>query len=95
MADGAYLRDHYQPRTWEWIDQKHFVCRERSLLLDRQRLISREVIAHTERGVLVDQFYSKRLFDRESLTELLEKAGFQKVTVHGVDARIAEKSGSA
>ena len=33
IADGEYLRDHYQPRSWEWINKQLFVCRERSLSL--------------------------------------------------------------
>ncbi|MBL7086535.1 MAG: class I SAM-dependent methyltransferase, partial [Candidatus Cloacimonetes bacterium] len=52
VADGEYLREHFQPRSWEWIDKKHFVCRERSLSLDKQRLISREVVSHVKKGVI-------------------------------------------
>lgn len=83
VADGEYLRENFQKRTWEWIDKKHFVCRERSLSLDRQCLISREVITHVDKGVIADQFYSERLYTRELLKELLEKAGFAQVTFHG------------
>ncbi len=83
VADGEYLREHFQPRSWEWIDKKHFVCRERSLSLDKQRLISREVIVHVEKGVIADQFYAERLYTRESIKELLEKAGFSDITIHG------------
>lgn len=83
VTDGAYLRDHFQPRSWEWIDQNLFVCRERSLALDGQRLISREVVTHVEKGVVVDQFYAERLYTRESLHELLKSAGFSDIVVHG------------
>lgn len=83
VADGEYLREHFQPRSWEWIDRKHFVCRERSLSLDRQRIISREIVAHVEKGVIVDQFYAERLYTRESLRTLLEEAGFTNIIFHG------------
>ncbi|MBC7189907.1 D-alanine--D-alanine ligase, partial [Candidatus Aerophobetes bacterium] len=63
-------------------DKKHFVCRERSLSLDRQRIISREIITHTEKGVIADQFYAERLYNRESLTTLLTTAGFSEITFH-------------
>jgi D-alanine-D-alanine ligase len=82
VADGEYLREHFQPKSWEWIDKKHFVCRERSLSLDKQRLISREVITHVEKGIIVDQFYAERLYSHESLSELLKTAGFSNITVH-------------
>jgi D-alanine-D-alanine ligase len=83
VADGEYLKRKFQPRSWEWVDKKYFVCRERSLSLDKQRLISREVVAHVEKGVVADQFYAERLYSRKSLSELLETAGFGDVTIHG------------
>jgi D-alanine-D-alanine ligase len=83
VTDGEYLREHFQPRSWEWIDKKHFVCRERSLSLDGQRLISREVVAQVEKGVIADQFYAERLYTKESLTELMRTAGFTDIVFHG------------
>ena len=83
ITDGTYLRNNFQPRSWEWIDKNFFVCRERSLSLDKQRLISREVITHVNKGVLVDQFYAERLYSIEEITEILEKAGFSEITFHG------------
>jgi len=83
VADGDYLRAQFQPRSWEWIDKIHFVCRERSLSLDRQRLISREVITNVERGVIADQFYAERLYTRESVEEIMNTAGFSAIAFHG------------
>lgn len=83
VADGEYLRENFQTRSWEWIDKKHFVCRERSLSIDKQRLISREVINHVEKGVIVDQFYAERLYTREMLTDLLKTVGFTNIIFHG------------
>ncbi len=83
VADGEYLKEKFQPRSWEWIDRNHFVCRERSLSTDKQRLISREVIVHVEKGVIADQFYAVRLYNRDTLTELLKQVGFSDITYHG------------
>ena len=83
VADGKYLRKNFQSRSWEWIDKSLFVCRERSLSLDGQSLISREVITHVEKGVLADQFYDERLYTKETLSEILKTAGFSDITVHG------------
>jgi len=82
VTDGGYLREHFQPRSWEWIDKKLFVCRERSLSLDKQKLISREVVSHVEKGIIADQFYAERLYTRESLIEILKKEGFSDITIH-------------
>jgi D-alanine-D-alanine ligase len=83
ITDGAYMADHFDRRSWEWIDEHHFVCRERSLSADRDRLISREVIVHDEMGVIADQFYAERLYTREGIGKLLEKCGFRNVRHHG------------
>ncbi len=83
LTDGEYLKDNFQSRSWEWIDKNYFVCRERSLSLDKQRLISREVINHVNKGVLVDQFYAERLYSRKSISEILEKLGFSDIKFHG------------
>jgi D-alanine-D-alanine ligase len=82
VADGRHIKENFQPRSWEWIDKNHFVCRERSLSVDGQRLISREVITHVEQGVVADQFYAERLYTRESLEELMEQAGFLECVYH-------------
>ena len=50
ITNGDWMRKHFEPRSWEWIDQDHIVCRERSLSSDGERLISREVVTHAERG---------------------------------------------
>lgn len=83
IADGDYLRKHFEKRSWEWVDQSHFVCRERSLSGDGTRLISREVVVHDERGVIADQFYAERLYDLSRLADLLEDAGFREIRFHG------------
>jgi D-alanine-D-alanine ligase len=82
VTDGEYLKRKFQPRSWEWIDKNYFVCRERSLSHDKQRLISREVVTHVKKGVIADQFYAERLYTRKALEDLLRSAGFSDVTVH-------------
>lgn len=83
ITDGQWMRKNFDARTWEWIDQDQFVCRERSLSSDQSRLISREVVVHAERGVIADQFYAERLYTKDQITALLEQAGFLNVRHHG------------
>ncbi|MPY69093.1 MAG: methyltransferase domain-containing protein [Alphaproteobacteria bacterium] len=83
LTDGQWMREHFDPRSWEWIDEHQFVCRERTLSADGDRLISREVIVHDERGVIADQFYAERLYSRDSITRLLRGADFREVRLHG------------
>lgn len=83
LADGEYLKKNFMSHSWEWVDKNIFVCRERSLSLDKHRLISRELITHVNKGVLVDQFYAERLYTKNKILELLKKAGFSDVQFHG------------
>ena len=82
IVDGEYIKEHFQKRAWEWIDKKLFVCRERSLSSDKQRLITREIITHVEKGTIVDQFYAERLYSKESLKDILKEAGFKDIVPH-------------
>ena len=91
ITDGAYMADQFERRSWEWIDEHHFVCRERSLASDRERLVSREVIVHDETGVLADQFYAERLYTRESIQKLLEQCGFRNVRHHGSTDSVSDR----
>jgi D-alanine-D-alanine ligase len=83
ITDGAFMAEHFERRSWEWIDEHHFVCRERSISQDGDRLISREVIVHDESGVIADQFYAERLYTKDGIARLLEKCGFRNVRHHG------------
>ena len=91
ITDGAYMAEHFERRSWEWIDEHHLVCRERSLSADRERLISREVIVHDESGVLADQFYAERLYTKDAIQKLLEKCGFRNVRQHGSTESVSER----
>jgi D-alanine-D-alanine ligase len=82
VTDGLWMKNNYTKRSWEWIDQELFVCRERHLAEDKSRLISREVVVHAEKGVIADQFYSERLYVFEELQSLLSLVGFEKITKH-------------
>lgn len=82
IADGDHLRDNFQARSWEWIDKRYFVCRERSLSEDGERLISREVISHVRKGVIQDQFYAERLYTQDTLRDLLGRATYANITYH-------------
>ncbi len=91
ITDGAHMHENFDRRSWEWIDEHHFVCRERSISKEGDRLISREVIVHDEMGVIADQFYAERLYTRETITKLLEKTGFRNIRHHGTAEALSDR----
>jgi SAM-dependent methyltransferase len=75
LTDGAYVRENYVARSWEWINDAMLVCRERELSKDRKRLICREVVMSTSKGVVRDQFYAESLYSLEEIHQLVREAG--------------------
>jgi D-alanine-D-alanine ligase len=88
VADGDYVKQNYEPRSWEWINQEMLVCRERMLNSQENRLICREVVTHAQEGILADQIYAERLYTSQELLDLTKSAGFQEAVVHDEKQRI-------
>lgn len=92
LADGDWVRGNFERRSWEWIDQNQFVCRERSMAADGERLISREVVVDAEKGVIADQFYAERLYTRTAIEDLLARAGFTELRFHGEPGTASQRN---
>lgn len=92
LMDGEWMRRHFEPRSWEWLDRTRLVCRERSLAEDGDRLISREIVIDAARGVIADQFYAERLYTKQRLQALLARAGFANLRFHRVAAPVSERN---
>jgi D-alanine-D-alanine ligase len=76
VSDGAHVKQHFEPRSWEWIGEDMFTCRERALSAAGDQLITREMTTHVERGVVADRFYAERLYERLEMDALLTRSGF-------------------
>jgi D-alanine-D-alanine ligase len=76
VSDGNHVRRHFEPRSWEWIGDDMFTCRERTLSAAGDQLITREMTTHVERGVIADRFYAERLYDESKMKALLTRSGF-------------------
>ncbi|NQW16021.1 MAG: methyltransferase domain-containing protein [Chloroflexi bacterium] len=92
VVDANFVRNNLVARSWEWISPHQFVCRERSLTPDRQTLTSREMISDISDGVIEDQFYSERLYDRADLQRELTEVGFAEIQFHGEHAPQSDKA---
>src|SRR5690606_17588939 len=79
IVNGAWMKNNFEKRSWEWIDQNHFVCRERTLSKDEKRIIAREVVTHAEKGVIADQFYAERLYTQDEIVSILRSLKFDEV----------------
>lgn len=93
IPDGAWVRENFEPRSWEWVGDHQFVCRERTLNRDASRLIAREIVTDTGRGVVRDQFYSERLYSREEIRKLVIEAGFASIQFHDDWNTLSDRKG--
>eukprot|EP00842_Homolaphlyctis_polyrhiza_P000908 jgi/Hompol1/1818/HPOL_003485-RA len=75
LTDGDFMKSNFAERSWEWVDDTTFVCRERQLDSEGLRLISREIITVASKGVVRDQFYQERLYSKAELHGLIMNAG--------------------
>ncbi len=82
IADGQWIAQNFEKRSWEWIDNEYFVNRERALASDNKRLISREVVTSSKSGVIADQFYAERLYSFEDIYNKLAQIGFTDIKQH-------------
>jgi D-alanine-D-alanine ligase len=85
ITDGAWVKSHFEKSEWRFIDNEHLICRERSLSGEGDRLICRDVLVHTQKGVVADRFYSLTLLTADRVHELLLKAGFVNLRERGGD----------
>jgi D-alanine-D-alanine ligase len=76
VSDGNHVRKHFEPRSWEWIAEDMFTCRERTLSAAGDQLITREMTTHVGRGVIADRFYAERLYNASGMNALLTRSGF-------------------
>ncbi len=76
VADGDWLKAHFVPSEWRWVDADHLLCRERSLSAEGDRLICRDILMHRERGIAADRFYALILYSAEALRTRAAAAGF-------------------
>ena len=79
VTDGDAVKKKFSPHSWHEIGEDTVVCRRRKL--EEDRVTAREMVLSKENGLIRDQNYSLRLYDRGSLTRLFQKAGYQNISI--------------
>jgi D-alanine-D-alanine ligase len=80
VTDSSVVKNLFNPNSWHEIGEETVVCRQREL---RGNMVhARELVIDKQKGLIRDQTYSIRLYDSESLDELLRHGGFSKVKIY-------------
>lgn len=80
VADGRQVKSSFKPNAWHEVGEETIVCRQREI--QGEVVCAREIVLSKTDGLIRDQTYAIRLYDSDSLSLLLERAGFARINVH-------------
>ena len=81
LVNPAYVKDNLNPASWHRIGNNVDVFRKREI---KNNLVkTREIVISKKKGVLRDECYCQRLYDRAKITGMLKKAGFKNINTRG------------
>jgi D-alanine-D-alanine ligase len=80
VADGEAVKSFFKPNAWHEIGEETIVCRQREI--QGEVICAREIVLDKNQGLIRDQTYAIRLYDADSLSTLLERAGFRQIKIH-------------
>jgi D-alanine-D-alanine ligase len=78
-VNGETLRGRFHPVAWHEIGDDLVVCRNRTL--DGDVVLTREVVVSKKSGLIKDSRYSLRLYEPDSMRDLLSGVGFSGIDV--------------
>ena len=80
VADGKAVKSLFRPNAWHEIGEETVVCRQREI--QGEVICAREMVLDKIQGLIRDKTYAIRLYDGESLLQLLGGAGFGQIKIH-------------
>jgi D-alanine-D-alanine ligase len=80
VADGRVVKSLFKPNAWHEIGEETIVCRQREI--QGEVICAREIVLSKAQGLIRDQTYAIRFYETNSLSALLEHAGFERVDIH-------------
>ena len=79
VTNGAAVKESFVNRSWHEIEDDTVVCRYREL--NEDRVDAREMVLSKSKGLIRDETYSVRLYDVQSLSDLIHNSGFRNVKI--------------
>ena len=80
VTDGAAVKKSFNPNAWHEVGEDTVVCRQRELREDTVR--ARELVISKKDGLIRDRNYAVRLYEPQTLSSLMETAGFSQIKIH-------------
>jgi hypothetical protein len=80
VTNGLVVKNSFTQNAWHEIGEDTVVCRQRELQGDL--LCAREIVLSRQKGLIRDRTYAARLYDSQTLSDLVSRVGFNQVKVH-------------
>lgn len=80
VTDGAVVKTSFAANAWHEIGDDTVVCRQREIR--GEMICVREIVLSKADGLIRDRTYAIRLFDADSLSALMGRAGFTRIQLH-------------
>jgi D-alanine-D-alanine ligase len=79
LPNREYVLRNFSPQSWHEANEDIVVCRQRTL--DKDIILSREVVISKIKGLIRDEKYCTRLYSPEKISGLLRSVGFSSITI--------------
>ena len=80
VTDGDMIKRAFTKDSWHESDDDMVICRYREL--SDNAIHAREMVLSKKKGLVRDETYAVRLYNVESLSALVENAGYLKIKIH-------------
>jgi D-alanine-D-alanine ligase len=77
LPNREYVLQNFSPQSWHEANEEIVVCRKRTI--DKDLIISREMVISKIEGLIRDERYCTRLYSEDRISELLRSAGFSSI----------------
>lgn len=79
LTNREYVLRNFSPQSWHEANEDIVVCRQRTL--DKDIILSREVVISKIKGLIRDEKYCTRPYSPEKISGLLRSVGFSSITI--------------
>jgi D-alanine-D-alanine ligase len=79
ITDPDYLKSNLIPLSWHEANKDIIICRKRKL--QGNIIKAREVVISKNKGLLRDELYCERLYNKSKVIRILNNIGFKKLSV--------------
>ena len=79
LPNREYVLKNFSPQSWHEANEEIIVCRQRTI--DKDLILSREIVISKTEGLIRDERYCTRLYSEARISRLLSSVGFSSMNI--------------